>query len=152
MDYTPVTFSAANRATSAGHRLAQAVVYESGLQHFADTPESYAQQPQATALLRDLPVAWDDVRLLAGAPDREVVLARRAGDRWWIGSLSALPAHDQTVPLGFLDPGRDYTMHLVRDDGAGGLTAEDRVVSADTPATVWSDRAGGWAAELVPRG
>jgi alpha-glucosidase len=91
MDYTPVTFSARNRQTTDGHRLALAVVYESGLQHLSDTPESYAQHPLATTLLRDLPAAWDDVRLLAGAPDREVTLARRAGDRctsWSITSES----------------------------------------------------------------
>ena len=152
MDYTPVTFSAPNRSTSAGHRLAQAVVYESGLQHFADTPESYADHPRALTLLRELPVAWDDVRLIAGAPDREVVLARRDGDRWWIGSLSALPAHEQTVPLDFLGHDRRYAMHIVRDDGSGGLAEEHRMVGADDHATVWTDRAGGWAAELVPQG
>jgi hypothetical protein len=151
MDYTPVTFSARNRATTDGDRLALAVVYESGLQHLADTPESYAQHPQAATLLRDLPTGWDDVRLLSGAPDREVTLARRAGDRWWIGSLSALEAHRQTVSLQFLDPGRTYTMHLVRDDGRGGLAVEERTVTAADAASVSVDRNGGFAAELTPR-
>ena len=45
MDYTPVTFSARNRRSTDAHRLALAIVYESGLQHFADTPESYAAAP-----------------------------------------------------------------------------------------------------------
>jgi alpha-glucosidase len=151
MDYTPVTFSARNRRTTDAHRLALAVVYESGLQHFADTPESYAQHPQAAQLLRDLPAAWDDVRLLAGTPDREVVIARRAGDRWWIGSLSALQAHRQTVSLGFLDRGRTYDMHVVRDDGRGRLAVEDRVVTSASEASVTVDRNGGFAAELKPR-
>jgi hypothetical protein len=151
MDYTPVTFSARNRETTDAHRLALAVVYESGLQHFADTPESYAQHPQAARVLRDLPAAWDDVRLLAGRPDREVVLARRAGDRWWIGSLSALPAHRQVVALRFLDRGRTYDMHLVRDDGHGGLAVEDRTVTSAGRASVWLESKGGFAAELVPR-
>lgn len=151
MDYTPVTFSARNRQTTDAHRLALAVVYESGLQHLADTPESYAQHPQAASLLRDLPAAWDDVRLLAGAPDREVALARRAGDRWWIGSLSALDGHRQTLSLRFLDPARTYDMHLVRDDGNGGLAVEDRAVTGSEDASVWLERNGGFAAELVPR-
>ena len=151
MDYTPVTFSARNRRTTDAHRLALAVVYESGLQHLADTPESYAQHPQAAALLRDLPAAWDGVELLAGAPDREVALARRSGDRWWIGSLSATGAHEQRLALRFLDPGRTYDMHLVRDDGAGGLAAEDRAVTSADTASVALERNGGFAAELVPR-
>jgi hypothetical protein len=151
MDYTPVTFSARNRDSTDGHRLAQAIVYESGLQHLADTPESYAQHPQAETLLRDLPTAWDDVRLVAGAPDREVVLARRAGDRWWIGSLSAVDAHTQTVALRFLDRGKTYDMHLVRDDGHGRLATEERAVTRDDRLSVATERNGGFAAELVPR-
>ena len=79
MDYTPVTFSAPNRDTTDAHRLALAVVYESGLAHFADSPESYAPHPQAAQILDDVPTAWDDTRLLAGAPDREAIVARRAG-------------------------------------------------------------------------
>jgi len=47
MDYTPVTFSAEARHTTAGHELALSVVFESGLQHFADSPEAYAARPPA---------------------------------------------------------------------------------------------------------
>jgi hypothetical protein len=151
MDYTPVTFSAPNRQTTDGHRLALAVVYESGLQHLADTPESYADHPQATTLLHDLPAAWDDVRLLSGSPDREVTIARRAGDRWWIGSLSALDGHVQQVSLKFLDPGRTYDAHLVKDDGNGGLEVEDRALTAADTLAVGVEHNGGFAAELTPR-
>jgi len=130
MDYTPVTFSARHKNSTDAHRLALAVVYESGLQHFADTPESYAQPPQATQILHDVPAAWDDTRLLAGAPDQEAVMARRSGAAWWIGAISAVDAHESTVSLGFLTPGRSYNLHMVRDDGNGGLAVEDRVVTA----------------------
>ncbi len=43
MDYTPVTFSNSQHPhiTSYGHELALAVVFESGLQHFADRPSAY---------------------------------------------------------------------------------------------------------------
>jgi hypothetical protein len=43
MDYTPVTFSNSQHEhkTSYAHELALAVVFESGLQHFADRPSAY---------------------------------------------------------------------------------------------------------------
>ncbi len=151
MDYTPVTFSARNRRSTDAHRLALAIVYESGLQHLADTPESYRQHPQATQLLRDLPAAWDDVRLLSGSPDREVTLARRAGEQWWIGSLSATGKHTVKVPLRFLDAGRTYDLHLVRDAGDGTMANEDRTVTRDDDLTIEVDGDGGFAAELSPR-
>jgi hypothetical protein len=150
MDYTPVTFSARNRDTTDAHRLALAVVYESGLQHFADSPEAYAGHPLAEQVLHDVPVAWDDSRLLAGAPDREAIMARRAGDAWWVGSISALDAHEQSVPLDFLAPGRTYALHLVRDDGHGGLAVEDRTVTRADRLSVAVARHGGFVAELTP--
>ena len=150
MDYTPVTFSARNRDSTDAHRLALAVVYESGLQHFADSPETYAQHPQAAQVLTDVPTAWDDTRLLAGAPDVEAVVARRSGERWWVGSISASPAHQQHVSLGFLTPGRSYQLHLVRDDGSGGLATEDRTVTSTDELAVSLETHGGFTAELTP--
>jgi hypothetical protein len=150
MDYTPVTFSASHRDSTDAHRLALAVVYESGLQHFADSPEAYAEHPQARQVLTDVPTAWDDTRLLAGAPDVEAVVARRSGARWWIGSISAAPAHEQRVSLGFLAPGRTYTLHLVRDDGKGGLATEDRTVTSADSLSVAVESHGGFTAELTP--
>jgi alpha-glucosidase len=151
MDYTPVTFSARNRRTTEAHRLALAVTYESGLQHFADTPESYARHPAAVLLLRDLPTAWDDTRLLAGAPDLEAIVARRAGEAWWIGSISAAPAHRQSLALGFLTPGRSYRLRLVRDDGRGGLAAEERTVTSADRLDVAVETHGGFTAEITPQ-
>jgi hypothetical protein len=150
MDYTPVTFSALNRDTTDAHRLALAVVYESGLQHFADSPEAYARRPAAAQVLTDLPTAWDDTRLLAGAPDREAIVARRAGDRWWIGSVSATHAHRQNVSLRFVSPGTEYRLHLVRDDRHGALAVEDRTVTGADELSVAVERNGGFVAELTP--
>jgi hypothetical protein len=150
MDYTPVTFSAQHRDSTLAHRLAQAVAYESGLQHFADTPESYAGHPRATQILTDIPTAWDDVRLLAGSVDHEAIVARRSGKRWWIGSLSAIGAHEQTVSLSFLDPGRTYHLHLVRDNGRGGLAIVERTVTSRDRLAVVVERHGGYVAELTP--
>jgi alpha-glucosidase len=152
MDYTPVTFSARHRDSTDAHRLALAAAYESGLQHLADTPESYARHPEARQVLTDVPTAWDDIRLLAGAPDREAIVARRAGSTWWIGSVSAVGAHRQTVALRFLAPGRSYRLHLVRDDGHGGLAVEDRTVTSRDALTVAVERHGGYTAELTPAG
>ena len=152
MDYTPVTFSARHRGSTDAHRLALAVAYESGLQHFADSPESYAKHPQAAQVLTDIPTAWDDTRLLAGAPDRESIVARRAGATWWIGSVSATGPHEQTVSLGFLTPGVTYRLHLVRDDGHGGLATEDRTLTSTDRLSVAVERNGGYTAEFTPSG
>ena len=111
-----------------------------------------ATHPEARQVLTDVPTAWDDTRLLAGAPDVEATVARRSGTRWWIGSISAAPAHQQRVSLDFLAPGRRYTLHLVRDDGSGGLAAEDRTVTSSDSLAVDVESHGGFTAELTPQG
>jgi alpha-glucosidase len=151
MDYTPVTFSAPGRTTTAGHQLALAVAYESGLQHLADTPESYAARPAAEVVLRDLPVAWDDTRLVSGVLGEHATVARRRGREWWVGSLHAGAATTREVPLRFLAPGRTYDATITADDGADGLAVSERAVTAADALTVPVAAGGGFVVRLRPR-
>ena len=91
MDYTPCAFSDSQHPhiTSHAHELALTVVFESGLQHLADRPESFLAQPdEVQQFLGSLPVAWDETRLLAGYPGDHVVMARRAGDVWYVAGIN----------------------------------------------------------------
>ncbi|MCI0635211.1 MAG: glycoside hydrolase family 97 catalytic domain-containing protein, partial [Actinobacteria bacterium] len=125
MDYTPLTFAAAFQqlAISYGHQLALAVVFESGIQHFAERADGdptlgfrklLADAPFVKDFLREVPVAWDETRLLDGAPESHIVLARRRGEHWYVGALNGLEAPVVVdVPLDFLDAGT-YAMRLIR--------------------------------------
>jgi alpha-glucosidase len=150
MDYTPVTFSAPGRTTSAGHQLALAVAFESGLQHLADTPESYAARPAADDVLRDLPVAWDDTRLVEWSLDSQATIARRHGSEWWVASLRAGPAVADEVELSFLEPGRSYRATITADDGADGLAVSEQVVTSADRLTVPTAADGGFIVRLRP--
>lgn len=93
MDFTPMVFHDIpniQRATRNGFELAQSVLFLSGIQHYAETPEGMATVPAfVKGLLRDLPRAWDDVRFLDGEPGKFVVIARRAGKQWFVAGLNA---------------------------------------------------------------
>ena len=83
MDYTPCAFSDSQHPhiTSHAHELALTVLYESGLQHLADRPESFLAQPaEVQQFLSHLPNVWDDTRYVAGYPGESAVLARRSGN------------------------------------------------------------------------
>ncbi|WP_406143695.1 glycoside hydrolase family 97 catalytic domain-containing protein [Streptomyces sp. NBC_01012] len=148
MDFTPVVFSMSNRDTTDAHELATAVVFESGWQHYADNPESYQSRPEALRILDQLPTAWDETRLLGGAPGEEAYLARRAGGSWYVGGISALAAKTFESPLDFLGDGR-WLLETVRD-GSGPLVRETHVVSADDTLSVPMQRNGGFASVLCP--
>jgi hypothetical protein len=91
MDYTPCAFSDSQHPhiTSNAHELALTVLYESGLQHLADKPESYYAQPQTVQdFLSTLPNVWDETRLLSGYPGESVVIARRSGNTWYVAGIN----------------------------------------------------------------
>lgn len=120
MDYTPVTFSNSQNAhiTSYAHELALSVVFESGLQHFADRPEGYYELPDAArSFLKDVPNAWDDTKLVEGNPGRSTVIARRKGENWYIGGINneRFVRGNKIVPLNFLEEGVKYKLTLISD-------------------------------------
>ncbi len=103
MDYTPCAFSDSQHPhiTSHAHELALTVLYESGLQHLADRPESFFAQPQAVQqFLSRLPAVWDETRLIAGYPGESAVIARRSGRTWYVAGINGTDS-EQTLALSF---------------------------------------------------
>ena len=91
MDYTPCAFSDSQHPhiTSHAHELALTVLFESGLQHLADRPESFLSQPnEVQQFLSHLPAVWDETRLLSGYPGESVVIARQSGTQWYIAGIN----------------------------------------------------------------
>ena len=116
MDYTPCTFSDSQHPhiTSHGHELALTVLFESGLQHLADRPESYLAQPQEVQqFLSSLPAAWDETRFVAGSPGEYVIMARRSGNKWYLAGINGTDEVKE-VPLPF--QGKNATLFT---DAAG---------------------------------
>lgn len=118
MDYTPVTFSNSQHPhiTSYAHELALSVVFESGLQHFADRPSAYESLPAAPKdFLAHVPTSWDDTKLIDGYPGEKIVVARRKKNEWYIGALNGKDT-PQTLMLqfNFLTTGT-YELQLIKD-------------------------------------
>lgn len=125
MDFTPMVFGEVpniRRVTRNGFELAQAVLFTSGIQHFAEVPEGMATVPEGVRqLLRQLPARWDETRLVAGRPGHQVVLARRAGRSWYLAGVNADEAPvTLRLDLGFLGP-RQGVWATDGDTGARSL-------------------------------
>lgn len=102
--------------TTRGQALAMYVVYDSPLQMLADSPLTYSQtdgvwpQPPEqwqTGLdfIADVPVTWDETRVLQGEIAKFIVLARRKGSDWYIGAMTNEQGRKLKVPLNFLVKG-----------------------------------------------
>lgn len=150
MDYTPVAFDAGRKEASIAHEVALPIVFESGWTHLADMPEAYERRPQALAFLDQVPTVWDETKLLGGTPGQDAIFARRSGDRWFIGAISAGPARRLSVPLASLGVG-PWHADIVRDDsGRGDVVRTARNVTADGTLSFDVFANGGFAAILCP--
>ena len=155
MDYTPVTFSNNTypHRTTGGHELALAVVFESGWQHMADRPYAYLRLPAAPlAFLRNVPVSWDDVRLLDGEPGKRAVLGRRKGVAWWVGGINGenRPV-ESTIEFHFLE-NTPYRLEVINDGPGVGFRQWNATVTAADSLTVPIAAYGGFVAKLTPEG
>jgi alpha-glucosidase len=152
MDMTPVLFTlgkltngmGSTRTSTDAHELALSVVMESGIQHFADKPESY-NACIGKSFLQAVPSAWDEIRFIDGYPGQSAIFARRKGNDWYIGGISALAAKTMTVSLAFLKPG-SYTVDLYKDSIGTTLTMAKQTITLNpsNALSVWVNTNGGF--------
>jgi hypothetical protein len=97
------------RRTSDVFALATAVLFQSYVQHFAMTPENLTDAPAwAVDFMKTVPTKWDDVKFIDGYPGQYVVLARRAGNKWYYVGINASP-ESRTVEVDL--PAGGYTLY-----------------------------------------
>jgi hypothetical protein len=153
MDFTPVTFSdAANpHLTTFGHELALSVVFESGIQHFADRTTGYTQLPAGPrAFLTSVPTTWDDTRYVEGTPGEYVVLARRKGQRWYLGGIGGdTTARELQLNLSFLGEGNFSAAIIADGPNDDSFAQSTRAVHAGIRLPVSMRPRGGFVATLV---
>jgi alpha-glucosidase len=102
--------------TTLAKQLALYVVLYSPLQMAADLIESYQDQP-AFQFIRDVPVDWEDTRVLDAEIGDYVVVARqeRGGQEWYMGAITDEEARTLEIPLSFLAPGQSYVAEIYAD-------------------------------------
>lgn len=95
MDFTPVCFSEVpnfKRATTNGFEIALSVIFQSGIQHYAEVPEGMFKQPAYVIdFMKKVPSRWDDIRFIDGFPGKFAILARKGNGTWYIAGINAEP-------------------------------------------------------------
>lgn len=102
MDFTPTVFDEIpniERKTTNGFQLALPIIFLSGIQHIVETPAGMATVPDFVKdFMRRIPARWDDVKFVDGYPGKLVVVAREAGDVWYVAGINGEEI-DKTVTL-----------------------------------------------------
>lgn len=130
MDFTPVsldTIPNIQRRTSSAFELATAVLFVSGIQHYAEIPEGMAKMPDyVKSLMKEIPGAWEDSKFLAGEPGSFVVMARKGGGKWYVAGINATD-EPKTLSLNLKELGK--AGKLVTDGEGGGSAFRETEVN-----------------------
>jgi alpha-glucosidase len=116
MDYTPGAFLNVTREqfkqqtpavvwNTRAAELSKFVIYESPLTVVCDHPENILGKPGAD-FLKMVPTVWDDIRFLGGYPGDYIAIAKRSGNKWFIGVMNNSVAKNVTLRLDFLPEGK----------------------------------------------
>jgi hypothetical protein len=131
MDYTPTAFSFQQfrHKTTSAHELALSVVFESGIQHYPDTPESYLSLPiEVQYFLKQLPAHWDKTKFISGYPGKEVVISRQRLKNYFIGGINGENIHKETeIDFSLLEKG-NYEAQIIADGSSSTTFKVDTVL------------------------
>lgn len=127
MDYTPgfmvsyhlKDFHGGRPATpgvgTRAQQLAHLVLFETHLQMLADNPCRYRMWPDCAKFMTQVPVSWDETRVLCGEFGQYILTAKRNGDKWYIGGITNATPRTCEISLDFLTPGKTYNMTSFAD-------------------------------------
>ncbi len=150
VDITPTLYPTASSSTTTAHQMAINVVFEDGFPCMASDSEEY-RNCSVKSYLKALPAKWDDLHFIEGAPGSHTVLARRSGSEWWVGGMTT-SARTVTLPLDYLDAGKDYVAVLYAD-GEGRLDVETTIqeVRSDGSVEIKMPTNGGFVLRILPK-
>lgn len=127
MDYTPGIFqldfsyydknSSRTLSSTLAKQLGLYVVIYSPLQMAADLPQNYERFMDAFQFIKDVPVDWQDTKVLEAEPGEYVTIARKDkhSNDWYIGSTNGEMEHESVLKLDFLDKGKKYKATIYSD-------------------------------------
>lgn len=145
MDFTPMSLykiPGIDRKTSNGFELALPVLFLSGIQHIAETPEGISHVPDyVVEYLKDLPADWDTSRFIDGYPGKYALFARKKGENWYISGINGEnTARELIVDLSFIEKNTGYI--ITDGNETGSFTKTD--ISPSSEVSVRIDPHGGF--------
>ncbi len=136
------------------HQLAMYVIYLSPIQMLCDVPSNYYRERVCTQFISDMPTTWDETRVLEAGVSDHIVMARRSGENWYIGGMTAGTEQEFELDLSFLT-GTKYQAEIMEDGVNADKMAQDYnrkviMISKGDKLRIHMVKGGGWAAILRP--
>jgi hypothetical protein len=168
MDYTPGIFKLRSYAkdaparqvhTTLAKQLALYVTMYSPLQMAADLPENYEPHMDAFQFIKDVPVDWDNTKIIEAEPGDYITIARKEKGKtnWFLGAITDENSRTASISLDFLDKAKNYMATIYADaDNADWKTnpeaykIEKYIVTSGSVLQIKLAAGGGAAISVVP--
>jgi len=154
-DYTVCYYNGRVQGTRA-HQLAASIVYYSPFQliFWYDKPSQFKNEEELD-VFKEVATTWDDTKVLHGEMEKFVSIARRSGDKWFVGSMNAGEPRTLEIKLDFLEPGVEYTARVRSDAHPDGsdrtkVACDTRKVTSESVISADMAHNGGQAIILTP--
>lgn len=64
---------------------------------------------------------WDETYNLEGVPGEYMAVARKSGDKWFLGVATNETSRNVVLEMPFAEPSKQYRIRAYEDDGNGGV-------------------------------
>ena len=137
------------------HQVALYVVIDSPLTMLCDSPTLYEKDPATLEFISTFPRIYDTEKVLQGRLGEYIVIARKAGDSWYVGGLTSWTPREIDLATDFLGGGQ-WTATLFTDGPNAGRNASDytigcQEVGADSHIGIRLASGGGFAIKFTPK-
>ncbi len=144
--------------TTSAHQMALSVIYYSPLQFvfWYDKPSDYQGEPEVE-FFDHLPTVWDTTKVMFGDIGKYIGIARRSGEKWFVGAITNTDGRTLKIPLDFLDKRKAYVASVF-EDGGDAIPTRTHVRISHSPVrstsvmSVQLKPSGGIAMEIRPAG
>ena len=170
-DFTPGSLRQANKANfkpqdipdtppmsqgTIAHEMALFVVLDQGIASLCDAPTEYDKYPDLERLVTQVPVTWNEALPLDGKVSEHILIAKRNGEQWYIGAITADDARSYNVKLDFLTRGTTYDVEIIADsadseDSPRHYQVIKQIVKRGDTLPLTLVKGGGAAIKLTPR-
>lgn len=167
MDFTPgsminkqpknfaISFNNPMTMGTRAHQVAMYVVYEAPLQMMCESPSTYYKEQETVDFITQIPTVWDKTVVLHGSVGNYIVVARKNGDKWFIGGMTDANARILPIDLSFLGEG-NFSMEVFSDGINAETFAQDykkEIIAVDknTKVTAKMASGGGWSAIITKK-
>jgi len=164
MDYIPATMRNGTKTNHSiigdypmgqgtrAHAIALFVILSSPMTMLPDSPSDYYREKECTEFISEIPVEWDEIKVLQAKIGEITVLARRKGKIWYLAAITNWDKKESDIPLDFLENNK-YKLEYIEDGLNANQRAEDymlkeKIVTNSDKVNIRMASGGGWIGKL----